>query len=725
MAEIIPPSYLTVEQLQISTDRTRVRASFWEFVKYFWSDVPGAGIMIPNWHMELMCDELQKIAERVFQGLPKLWDVAWNISPGTSKSTIASILYPDWIWSRMPQARILSASHTDSLAMDLSNKSRFVLKSENYQRLFPEIQLREDQDTKGWYANTFGGDRMICTVGGRSPMGFHGHWILVDDPLDPKKAVSEAELKVAADFFDAVIPSRKVNKEVSVTFLIMQRLAVSDPTGHLLEKAKREGAGAVRHFCLPAELLKGGDGIYQPDNLNPPELVRNYVDGLMDPTRLPRSVLNERKADGAYHYAGQYLQQPYIAGGGMFKSVFFNNRKKAAPHVAQRVIYCDRASTQNAGCFTSMILMAKDSDGNCYVEKIKRGQWEPYERNKEIRAFALQCRARYGPRNEPVIWIEGEGGSTDKDAWMLMTKALAGFNVRKHRVAGLGSKTVRASYWACQLEAGNCWLIDDGTWDVQAYCDEHVAFPSGKYLDQVDCSSGAFLVLFGGRQAGGIHVRGPTLKKGILQIVVCSANDLIGIPIDDKCILVYFQDPPIPDLVIESTLEEERLRRIALDERSPDNEQVDDPPVVCSSNSVLERLNGDRVSSLPPHALNKLLDSLVLTFSDISPVDYQDRWEETVEPWGKKPSELIMTQQDGKKLWGYLTKKRADTPFIYVLVDEGEGKSVSAAFAICDVLHIPRTTITIIGSDSDEKQNTAAPCLHIYQIVKATRGLVM
>src|SRR5437870_4157685 len=98
--------------------------------------------------------------------------------------------------------------------------------------------------------NTLGGDRFTCTVGGKSPLGMHGHLLICDDPIDPKRAVSEAELRTAADFFDITLPGRKVNKAVSATILVQQRLHLQDPSGHLLERAKRDNAGKIRHINL-------------------------------------------------------------------------------------------------------------------------------------------------------------------------------------------------------------------------------------------------------------------------------------------------------------------------------------------------------------------------------------------------------------------------------------------------------------------------------------------
>lgn len=463
------------------------RESFSDFVKEFWSEVPGAGDVIWNWHMDVLCEEFQKVAERVFAGLPREYDAVFNISPGTSKTSIISILAPAWIWSRMPSARIISASHTDTLALDTANKARYVIKSDKYQKCFPEVQLRDDQDVKSYYANTQGGDRFTCTVGGKAPMGFHGHFQIVDDPIDPKKALSEVELKNAREFVCNVLPTRKVDKQVSVMFLVMQRLHEADPTGVLLDNAKKEHGTPIRHICLPAELPKSGDGAYLPANVSPVEHVEKYRDGLMDPVRLPRHVLRQYRVTlGAYGYSGQFEQNPVPHGGGMFKAEYFTQLKKASPYHAKRIRYWDRAATQDGGCYTAGVLMARDEIGNYYVEHVVHGQWEPDERNAVMLATAQRDHRRYGPMNPPLIYVEAEGGSSGRDAWKAVARVLAGFPVFEDRVSG--RKEVRAEPWSAQLAAKNVFMVEDGTWDLQNYIDEHLAFPLGRFKDQVDAS---------------------------------------------------------------------------------------------------------------------------------------------------------------------------------------------------------------------------------------------
>jgi hypothetical protein len=123
---------LNINEYELAADVCR--ESFFEFVKEFWTEIiPETPVW--NWHIPYLCNQMQKIAERVFQGLPKRYDLLVNIPPGTTKSTIISVMFPAWVLTRMPTARIIVATHTDKLGLDLSRKSRDLVKSERYQML--------------------------------------------------------------------------------------------------------------------------------------------------------------------------------------------------------------------------------------------------------------------------------------------------------------------------------------------------------------------------------------------------------------------------------------------------------------------------------------------------------------------------------------------------------------------------------------------------------------
>ena len=528
------------------------RASYEDFVRHFWDTVPSSQPLVWNWHMSVICAEMQTPAERVFASQPCQYDSGFNMPFGTSKSSLCSILFQPWTWTRMPQARHMTGTHTEPLGADLAGKSMAVIESDLYKECFPEIKLVKRSDSH--FTNEHGGERRICTVGGKTPTGFHAHFLGVDDPIDPKGAMSEAELSNAASFMTNVLPSRKVTpKEVPWTYIVAQRLGKGDPTEVMIKHSQKEGTIPFRRVCLPGELS---------DDVWPPELKGEYIDGLLDPVLLPRRMLNDYRARGSYFYASQVMQNPLALGGGMFKEHYFNRRLPAAPYEVQwRIRYWDRAATDQGGCATAGVLMSY-KEGIYYVEHCVHGHWEPDERNQRMRACALRDRNRYG-KYEPEIWVEREGGSSGRDAWKGVVRALEGFYVREDTVTG--SKDRRAEPWSSQCAAGNVVVIDDGTWDVNGYIEEHCLFKPtpgkriGSRVDRVDASDGAFNIKVNARMAGSLYVVGPrggvAFKKGCLRIVVCSREELESLMIEDHpCILVFFEDPRYEDEGEESAV---------------------------------------------------------------------------------------------------------------------------------------------------------------------------
>lgn len=281
------------------------KRDFFYFLQEFWSVIiPEEAIY--NWHIEYLCKELQSLVEKVAKRESKDYDLVINIPPGTSKSTIVTIMLPVWSWIIDPTIRNLTASYSASLSTDHALKSRDIIKSDKFKSMFPDVLIKHDQDNKTHYKNVKGGERYATSVTG-TVTGFHAHLIIVDDPLNPKGASSEADRITANNFMDVTLSTRKVNKAVTPTILVMQRLHDLDCTGNWLSK---EGK-LFKHICLPGELSK---------DVKPIELRDNYIDGLLDITRLDKSVLDELKINlGSYGYAGQIMQTPTPEGGGIWK----------------------------------------------------------------------------------------------------------------------------------------------------------------------------------------------------------------------------------------------------------------------------------------------------------------------------------------------------------------------------------------------------------------------
>lgn len=370
----------------------------------------------------------------------------------------------------MPSAKFICASYAHQVALKDSLKTRDLVQSPKFQSCFPAIQMREDENTKGLFTNTLMGFRLSAGVGGLVT-GYHGHFLIVDDPLNPEESFSEAELKSVNRWMTNTLPSRKVDKRITPTILIQQRLHQADPSGEMLASK----TGKVKHICLPGELT---------DNVSPPELAANYVSGLLDPIRLPREVLEKSAQEmGAYGYAAQILQDPVPLGGGMFQ-VAKIELVEAEPSKRGRVIRSwDKAGTKDAGNWSVGVKMMVDEVRKIYwVLDVVRGQWGASVRE----AMILQTAQTDG--FDVRIALEVEGGSGGKESGENTVSMLAGYAVIAYHPTG--DKPSRAYPFASQVGAGNVKCLNR-EW-TKTYLDELRFFPYSRFTDQVDASSGAF-----------------------------------------------------------------------------------------------------------------------------------------------------------------------------------------------------------------------------------------
>lgn len=278
------------------------------FVQEFW-DVIVPNPLQWNWHMQILCDEIQESDERVFKRLPKNYDSIFNVPPGTSKTLILSIFSTAWEFALMPEIKVFVGSFSDGAVSGISDKIRLLMKSPKYRKYFPETIIRGDRDNIHTFNTTKNGEFYAFTVGG-TITSKHADILKVDDPLNPKQASSMAELTTANKFFDETLPTRKVDKKVTPTYLIMQRLAQNDPTGHLLKKK----AEKIHHVCLPGLVSK---------HVKPEKYRQYYIDGLLDHIRLDREAIEELRIDlGPYGFAGQIEQTPVPDGGTIWQKWF-------------------------------------------------------------------------------------------------------------------------------------------------------------------------------------------------------------------------------------------------------------------------------------------------------------------------------------------------------------------------------------------------------------------
>lgn len=438
--------------------RELLRRDFFEFVKYFW-DIVVAADPVYNWHIPYLAGRVQESIAAVINKEPAR-DMIINIPPGSTKSTVVSVMAPVWAWVNEPSMRILSASYSASLSTDLSVKSRDIIRSQRFKTLWPDITIKADMDNKTHYKNTHGGERMATSTTGAAT-GFHADLILIDDPLNAQMALSDAKVEDAQRFLDSTLSTRKTNKDVSRSILIMQRLSERDPTGVWL----RERPDKVDHICIP--------GVYTPD-LNPPELKKHYDDaaGLLDPVRLSVDALKGLKQRlGGYGYAGQILQSPIPLDTAVWKPEWFKRiPREEIPDLQNFGNDWDLAYTDKDKNSASAYITAGRVGRKMYIT----GAGAVWKEFPELVTFMRVF--------DGAHFIEGK--ASGKSA----VQTLKAQGIPAKEVTGISSdKLARATLVSPYAEAGFVYVADD-VFDYLFFDESQgvVKFPGGQHDDLAD-----------------------------------------------------------------------------------------------------------------------------------------------------------------------------------------------------------------------------------------------
>jgi predicted phage terminase large subunit-like protein len=457
--------------------------SFTEFVKLAWKIIEPGTELKWNWHLDAMCWHLEAISRGTLH--PRL---IINVPPGSSKSTIVSVLWQAWEWGPLGKRhlRYVSTSFELGNVKRDTGKTRDLIQSEWYQALWPEVEL----NTKGKlsFSNTDTGFRL--GVAFASVMGKRGDRLVVDDPHSLKGAESELQRNGVIQLFIEGGLNRTNDAMTSAIVIVMQRVHADDLTGALLAK----DFGFI-HLMIPMEFepvrrcvtpLKVDDGNGGKKDWTDP---RSYDGELMDPVRVPPPAIEVQKLAGDYAWAGQYQQRPAPREGGMFK-VDLIEVVPYCPAGGKTVSGWDfAASKRKTSPFTVRVKMTR-LGGDYYIRHVERRRTNPTELSKMISEVAID------DGHGVLQSLPQDPGSAGKVQKWAVAELLAGFVFKITTESG--DKETRAEPFAAQVGAGRVFMVK-GDWN-DAYKEELRNFPAGSFKDQVDASSRAFAELVGATQ---------------------------------------------------------------------------------------------------------------------------------------------------------------------------------------------------------------------------------
>lgn len=469
----------------------RLCNDYHRFFRSAWPELEPASPLRRNWHLDVLCKELQKQAERIAERRKKEYDIIINIPPGSSKSTIVRRLFIPYVWTRFPGQKFITASFDKGLSLDHAVDSRTVIQSAWYQMHWGDVfKLRFDQNVKGYFKNDFAGFCLAVSVTSSS-IGRRCDWMIIDDPNDPKKDESVDQRMSVINWFTKTAYKRLNSPEIGQRVIVQQRTHEYDLTGYLLANYP----GDFKLFCIPGELT---------DDVSPPELRQYYKDGMFDPVNYSRVTLIDDKKKLGPDYAGQILQRPAPAEGNIFKKQWWRYwkpvdmpkmrditvRLEESTHTCpttdlptvfeDKIISCDFGLKGKSGNDYSVIQVWGKAGPNFYLLDQSRGHFNDLQAEQETR----RLKAKY-PDTSITKIEDAAAGPVVIRRMQEDTAGVVGENPK-------GSKRNRARPMAIYAEGGNIYLPHPDLYPwVNDFINEYSVFDAGENDDQVDTGTQA------------------------------------------------------------------------------------------------------------------------------------------------------------------------------------------------------------------------------------------
>jgi predicted phage terminase large subunit-like protein len=306
------------------------------FMDQAWKVIEKGKDFIPGWHIDAICEHLQATYTREITNLMIL------VPPRSLKSTVASKIFPAWVWAKDATEDFLTISNAENLAIQLAADSKEIIGSDWYQKNWGwkdeygtreeyrgnYVEIHKAKKAKTLYGTTLGGKRQPLGIQSMTT-GKGGDFIICDDLHDASEAKTATPLvrENVCSNFSEVIKTRlnmDTGPQRSRTIMIQQRIHPEDVVGDILEREPNKW----EILCLPAEYNPKskcftGLGFEDP---------RTEDGESLNPKIWTPEVIADRKLNlGPIAYAAQYDQNPVPRSGGIVKIDDFRTYEELPP----------------------------------------------------------------------------------------------------------------------------------------------------------------------------------------------------------------------------------------------------------------------------------------------------------------------------------------------------------------------------------------------------------
>ena len=390
-----------------------------------------------------------------------------------TKSEFASYLLPAWFLGKYPQKKIIQTAHTAELAVGFGRKVRNLVGSDDYRKVFADVNLQSDSKAAGRWSTNKGGEYFAIGVGG-AVTGKGADLLIIDDPHSEQEAMmGQFDVSVYDKVFEwySSGPRQRLQPGGAIV-IVMTRWAKRDLTGQIIDASvKKEGAGEWEVIELPA-IMPSGEPLW-PEFWSIDELQRLKVE-------LPISK-----------WSAQYQQDPTSEEGALIKRDWWNIwESEKAPHCEAVIVAMDTAFSKTersdySACVCFGVFNHPNATGKPIPNLILLDAWKDKLEFPELKAATVQ----YYKDWKPDMFIVEKKAS---GAPLIAELRNAGIPVQEFTpTRATGDKIVRVNAITDIFASGVVWAPDDQF--AEEVVEECAAFPSGDHDDYVDAVTMALM----------------------------------------------------------------------------------------------------------------------------------------------------------------------------------------------------------------------------------------
>src|SRR5271165_4553952 len=284
-----------------------------------------------------------------------------EVPPRIGKTELASKTFPAFCLGRNPSRQFLVASASANLAHDIGRSVRNIIKSEDYQRIFPNVSLEADSKAAGKWNTNAGGACYSVGVGGDVLGRGADIWVIDDAFGSMLDAQSQVMRDRVWDWFNGTVYNRL--EPGGAIIIIGSRLHSDDLQGRL-EERERAGGDYDKWETVKLPALAEDDD----------PLGREVGDPIW-PERFSLKQF-ERTRDNTFarDWSALYQQRPVLEEGEFF--VVGSLAVKDVPGVVERVRAWDLAGTRD-GDWTCGLKLGRTRDNRFLIEHVLRFRGTP------------------------------------------------------------------------------------------------------------------------------------------------------------------------------------------------------------------------------------------------------------------------------------------------------------------------------------------------------------